>query len=399
MGQQFSPFSKEELIPQEEKLEIQKQKGELFIGIPKECSYQEKRVCLTPDAVNALTVQGHRVIIEANAGSDSNFSDTEYSEAGAEVTHDTDKVYSCPIILKVEPPTAAELNLIKPKTVLISALQIKTQSKAYFDTLAKKKITALGFEFIKDEDGNYPMVRSLSEIAGTASVLIAAELLTNANCGNGLMFGNVSGVPPVSVVVLGAGTVGEFAARSAIGLGAGVKMFDNSISRLRKAQVNLGRAIYTSTIQPKNLIKALRRCDVLIGAVRGKDRAPVIVTDEMVQKMKTGSVIIDVSIDMGGCIETSEITSHDNPTFVKHDIVHYCVPNIPSRYSRTASISISNIITPYLLEIGEHGGLENSIRFDKGLRNGLYFYHGILTNKSVGEWFDLSYRDINLLLF
>ncbi|GLB49519.1 alanine dehydrogenase [Neptunitalea lumnitzerae] len=399
MSQQFSPFSKEELIPQEEKLEIAKKKGELFIGIPKESSYQEKRVCLTPDAVNALTAQGHRVLIESQAGIDSNFSDTEYSNAGGEITHDTERVYGCPIILKVEPPTASELTMIKPKTVLISALQIKTQSKKYFENLAAKKITALGFEYIKDADGNYPAVRSLSEIAGTASILIAAELLTNANCGNGLMFGNVSGVPPVNVVVLGGGTVGEFASRSALGLGAEVKLFDNSITRLRNVQTNLGRPIYTSTIQPKNLLKALKRCDVVIGAVRGKDRAPILVTEDMVQHMKKGSVIIDVSIDMGGCFETSEVTTHDNPTFEKHGVIHYCVPNIPSRYSRTASLSISNIVTPYLLEIGEHGGLENSLRIDKGLRNGLYFYHGILTNKSVGEWFDLTHRDINLLIF
>lgn len=399
MSQQFSPFSKEELIPQEEKLEITNKKGELFIGIPKESSYQEKRVCLTPDAVNALTAQGHRVLIESNAGIDSNFSDTEYSNAGAEVTNDTERVYSCPIILKVEPPTASELQFIKPKTVLISALQIKTQSKSYFETLAAKKITALGFEFIKDDDGNYPAVKSLSEIAGTASVLIAAELLTNANCGNGLMFGNVSGVPPISVVILGAGTVGEYAARAAIGLGAEVKLFDNSITRLRNAQANLGRLMYTSTIQPKSLLKALMRCDVAIGAVRGKDRAPVIISETMVENMKNGSVIIDVSIDTGGCFETSEVTSHDTPTFIKHGVTHYCVPNIPSRYSRTASFSISNIVTPYLLKIGEQGGLENSLRIDKGLRNGLYFYHGILTNKSVGEWFNLSYRDINLLIF
>ncbi|GLB51982.1 alanine dehydrogenase [Neptunitalea chrysea] len=399
MVQQFSPFSKEELIPQEEKLEISKKKGELFIGIPKESSYQEKRVCLTPDAVNALTAQGHRVLIESQAGIDSNFSDKEYTDAGGEITHDTEKVYSCPIILKVEPPTASELTLIKSKTVLISALQIKTQSKKYFEILAQKKITALGFEFIKDADGNYPAVRSLSEIAGTASVLIAAELLTNANCGNGLMFGNVCGVPPVSVVVLGGGTVGEFAARSSLGLGASVKLFDNSITRLRNVQTNLGRPIYTSTIQPKNLLKALKRCDVVIGAVRGTNRSPILVTEDMVRQMKKGAVIIDVSIDMGGCIETSEVTNHDEPTFEKHGVIHYCVPNIPSRYSRTASISISNIVTPYLLEIGEHGGLENFLRFDKGLRNGLYFYHGILTNKSVGEWFDLSYRDINLLIF
>ncbi len=337
--------------------------------------------------------------MEAGAGKGANFSDKDYSEAGAEITKDTAKVYACPMILKVEPPTLDQIKLINPQTILISALQLKTQHKKYFEALASKRITALAFEFIRDEDGAYPAVRSLSEIAGTASVLIASELLSNVNNGNGLLFGNISGVPPIEVVILGAGTVGEFAARSAIGLGANVKVFDNSITKLRCIQTNLGRTIFTSTLQPKNLSKALKRCDVVIGAVRGKNRAPILVSDSMVANMKNGSVVIDVSIDMGGCFETSEVTSHKQPTFIKHGVTHYCVPNIPARYSRSASISISNICTPYLLKIAEDGGLENSLRFDKGLKNGLYFYHGILTNKSVGEWFDLKHSDINLLIF
>lgn len=399
MSKSKSPFTKAQLLPQEETLEILKQKGNLFIGIPKETYFQEKRVCLTPDAVSALVTNGHRVMIESGAGEGANFKDKNYSEAGAEVTKDTAKVFSCPIILKVEPPSIDEIKLINPQTLLISALQLKTQHKSYFQALASKRITALAFEFIKDEDGAYPAVRSLSEIAGTASILIASELLSNVNGGNGLMFGNISGVPPVEVVIIGAGTVGEFAARSALGLGANVKVFDNSITKLRCIQSNLGRTIYTSTLQPKNLIKALKRCDVAIGAVRGKNRAPVIVTEPMVDSMKTGAVIIDVSIDMGGCFETSEVTNHDKPTFEYNGITHYCVPNIPARYSRSASVSISNIFTPYLLKIAEDGGIENAIRFDRGLKNGLYFYHGILTNKSVADWFDLDCSDVNLLIF
>lgn len=399
MSKSLSPFTKAQLLPQEETLEILKQKGELFIGIPKEAHFQERRVCLTPDAVSALTANGHRVLLESGAGEGANFKDKTYSEAGAEVTKDTAKVYSCPIILKVEPPSLDEIKLINPQTLLISALQIKTQSKAYFEALAKKRITALAFEYIKDDDGQYPAVSSLSEIAGTASILIASELLSNVNGGNGLMMGNINGVPPTEVMILGAGTVGEFAARSAIGLGANIKVFDSSITRLRRLQNNLGRTIYTSTMQPKNLIKALKRCDVAIGAVRGSNRAPIVVTESMVDHMKSGSVVIDVSIDMGGCFETSEVTTHDKPVFNHNGVIHYCVPNIPARYSRTASVSISNIFTPYLLEIGEYGGIENAIRFDRGLKNGLYFYHGILTNKSVAEWFGLDYNDANLLIF
>lgn len=399
MDRPTSPFSKQQLLPQEETLEIFKQKGELYIGIPKENQYQEKRICLTPDAVNAITANGHRVLIEAGAGEGAFYSDLEYTEAGAEVTRDTKKVFSCPLILKVEPPTLAEIELINPQSTVISALQIKTQTKKYFETLAKKRITAIAFEYIRDDDGKYPVIRSLSEIAGISSVLIASEILAATNDGNGLMFGNISGVPPIEVVIIGAGTVGEFAARSAIGLGANIRLFDNSITKLRNIQTNLKQTVYTSTIQPKNLKKALRRCDVAIGATRGKDRSPVVVSSSMVEHMKKGAVIIDVSIDMGGCFETSQITTHEKPTIEKFGVIHYAVPNIPSRYPKTASISISNIFTPYLLKLGEDGGLENSLRFDKGLRNGLYMYHGILTSKSVGEWFDLQYSDINFLIF
>src|SRR5690606_31469790 len=399
MNQPASPFSKQQLLPQEETLEILKQKGELLIGIPKENQFQEKRICLTPDAVNAITAHGHRVLMESGAGDGAHFSDLDYTNAGAEITRDVKKVFSCPLILKVEPPTLSEIDIINPQTIVISALQLKTQKKDYFEALAKKRLTAIAFEFIRDEDGNYPAVRSLSEIAGTSAILIASELMSHPNKGNGLMFGNISGVPPVEVVIIGAGTVGEFAARSAIGLGANVKVFDNSITKLRSIQTNLRQTVYTSTIQPKNLLKALKRCDVAIGATRGKDRSPVVVTTTMMEQMKKGAVIIDVSIDMGGCFESSEVTTHDKPIKVKNGVLHYGVPNIPSRYPKTASISISNIFTPYLLKIGEDGGFENALRFDKGLRNGLYLYHGILTNKSVGEWFDLSYSDINFLIF
>ena len=394
-----SPFTKEQLLPQEETLEITNQKGELYIGLPKETHFQEKRICLTPDAVAALAANDHRVLIEKGACEKAGFSDSDYNEAGAELTDDKKKVFACPIILKVEPPSLDEIELIIPKAILITALQLKTRTKSYFEALAKKKITALAFEFIKDEAHSYPAVKALSEIAGTASVLIASELMANNELSNGMLFGNISGVPPAEVVVIGAGTVGEYATRSALGLGANVKVFDTSISRLRNLQVKVGRPLYTSTLQPKYLMKALRRCDVAIGALKGTNRAPVVVTEEMVGKMKNGAVIIDVSVDMGGCFETTEITSHDQPTKMKHGVIHYGVPNIPARYPKTASISISNIFTPYLLNIAETGGLENAIRFDSGLKNGLYFYRGILTNKAVANWFSLPYSDLNILLF
>jgi len=399
MNQQFSPFSTTDLLPKPEKLEIAKQNKELYIGIPKETRLEEKRVCLSPDAVAALINHGHKVFIETGAGEQSNFSDKDYSEAGATIAYSVEDVFGCNVVLKVESPSLEEIKLMQPKSILISALQLKIQKKEYFKALEKKRITAIAFDFMKDDLGVYPIVKCLSEIAGIASVLIASDLLSKNNGGNGWLMGNISGVPPIEVVIIGAGAVGEFAVRSALGLGASVKVFDNSISKLRQLQQNIGQPIYTSTIQPKTLQKALQRCHVAIGAVKGKSRSPILVTEPMVELMREGSVIVDVSIDIGGCFETSKITTHSNPTFIKHGVIHYCVPNIPSRYARTASLSISNIITPYLLNIGNEGGLENASRFDQSLRSGMYFYHGTLTHKSVAEWFNLPYRDLGLLLF
>ncbi len=395
----LTPFTRQQLLPQEEKLEVARHRSELFIGIPKETSYQERRICLTPDAVNSLTAHGHRVMIEAGAGLSSSYTDKEYSDAGAEITADTEKVFGCPVILKVEPPTLREIEMMNMQTLLISALQIKTQKKEFFEALAIKKITALAFEFIKDEDGSYPAVKSLSEIAGTASVLIASELMINQKIGKGLLLGNITGVPPTEIVIIGAGTVAEFAARTAIGLGANVKVFDNSINKLRRLQNSLNHRIFTSTLQEKVLLKSLMRCDVAIGAMRGKNRTPIVVTETMVEHMKRGAVVIDVCIDTGGCFETSEITTHEKPTFVKNNVIHYCVPNIPSRYSKTASMSISNIISPVLLQMAEDGGIESSIRCNAGLKHGIYFYHGLLTNRSIADWFSIPYRDINLIVF
>jgi len=395
----LTPFTKQQLLPQEETLEVARQRSDLFIGLPKETSYQERRICLTPDAVSSLVAHGHRVLIEAGAGLNASYTDKEYSDAGAEITHDTKKVFGCPMILKVEPPSPAEIEMMNPGTLLISAIQLKTQRKEFFEALQAKKITGLAFEFIKDPDGSYPAIKSLSEIAGTASVLIAAELMISQKLGKGLLFGNITGVPPTEIVILGAGTAAEFAAKTALGLGASVKVFDNSINKLRRLQNNLNQRIFTSTIQEKALQKALMRCDVAIGAMRGKDRSPVIVSETMVERMKRGAVIIDVSIDTGGCFETSEVTTHEKPTFVKHNVTHYCVPNIPSRYSKTASLSISNIISPFLLQIADDGGIESAIRCTPGLKHGIYCYHGRLTNSSIGDWFDMDATDINLIVF
>lgn len=392
-----SPFSKSQLMPQEEKLEVRKKRGQLFIGIPKEDFRIEKRVCLTPESVSMLIKAGHKVLIETDAGKEASYEDLKYSEAGAVITQDKNKIFACPIILKVAPPTSEEIQLMKPKTYLFSALQLKTQKKSYFEALAKKKITALSYEFIKDHYGAYPFLQAISEIAGIASVQIASEYMCRMNGGKGLLFGNITGVPPTEIVILGAGLVGQSAARTALALGVNVKVFDNNIHKLKRLQNALPSRLFTSTIQERVLIKSLMRCDVAIGAIKGSNRSPILVTEEMVQMMKPGSVIIDVCIDNGGCFETSEVTTHKKPVITKYDVIHYGVPNITAKYSKTASLAISNIISPYLLDISENGTVEDAINYDPTIRSGIYMYQGILTNESIGKWFDLSYKDINLI--
>ena len=384
-------------LPQEEVLELKAENKKLSIGIPKEVLLQEKRIGLVPDAVNLLTNNGHNVIVQSGVGEVINFSDKEYSDCGAQIVDTAKEVYQADIILKVSPPTHEEIEFMEKKQTLISALQLKIQSPDFFQKLMDKKITAIAYDYIQDEDGIFPVVRAMSEIAGNASILIASECLSNLNHGKGLLMGGIAGVSSTDVVVLGAGTVGEFATRSAIGLGASVKVFDKSLSKLRRMQDKLSVRVDMNTINPKALEKSIRRTDVVIGAIRSSDsRTPCLISEEMVKLMKPGSVIVDVSIDRGGCIETSEITSHKVPTFIKHGVIHYCVPNIPSRVARTASFSLSNIFSSLLLDIGAYGGV-NKIIFNKpNIGQGAYIINGQLVNKGISEWFNLPYKPLNL---
>lgn len=386
------------LMPQEEMLEVGRKKKRLYIGIPKEISFQETRVALVPDAVALLVSNGHEVVVETNAGKAANFTDQDYSEAGAKISYDVKEVYKADIIMKVAPPSLEEIEMMQRKQTLFSALQLSMQNRDSVKKLMDKKITAIAWDYIRDEEGSYPVVRSMGELAGTASILIAGEYLSNVNKGKGLIMGGISGVPPADIVVLGAGTVGEFATRSALGLGAIVKVFDTSISRLRRLQNDLSQRIYTSIVQPKVIAKALGTADVVIGAMRAEGgKTPCVVSEKMMEDMKPGSVVVDVSIDKGGCFETSEVTNHTKPIFVKHGIIHYCVPNIASRYARTASFALSNIFAPILLNIADEGGSDSIIKRKSGFRNGVYLLNGTLTKRVLGEAFKLPYKDIDLL--
>ncbi|MFM7023136.1 MAG: alanine dehydrogenase [Flavobacteriales bacterium] len=388
-------------LPQEEMIEVSKRESSLFIGMPKESSIQENRVPLVPDSVAVLVNNGHRVVVESKAGEGANFHDRDYSEAGAEIAYTTEDVYKADLLLKVSPPSLDEIKFFNPtsRQILFSALQLPVQPRNFMQQLMLKKVTAIAFDYIKDAGGVYPIVRAMSEIAGTSSILIAGEYLSNVRGGHGHMLGGISGVKPTEVVIIGAGTVGEFAARAALGLGASVRVFDNNIYKLRRLQNRVGQRLNTSVIQPKVLRKALKNADVAIGALSPKGgKTPCVVPEDMVADMKAGSVIVDVSIDGGGCFETSEVTSHESPTFKKYGVIHYCVPNIAARVSRTASYALSNVFTPLLLEIGENGGIEKMVKRDTGLRHGVYMYKGTITNKILGEAFSLPYKDIDLLM-
>lgn len=384
---------------QTEMLQVKQKRGGLFIGIPKERTLQENRVAIVPASVKSLITAGHRVIIEAGAGEKARYPDLEYSEKGAEITQSAQEVYKADIIIKVAPPTLEEIEWMRPNQILISPLQLPILHAEYIQALKQKRVIALAMEYFQDESGTFPLVRIMSELAGISAVLTAAELLASSRGGKGILLGGVSGVPPARIVILGAGVVAEFACRAAIGLGAEVRVFDNNIYKLKRLQNLVGQRLYTSSIDSEYLEKELRRADVAIGAIHSKSgRTPVVVGEDLIEKMKVGAVIIDISIDQGGCFASSRVTSLDKPTFVQHDVVHYCVPNIASRYSRTASISISSILTHLLVKAGQIGSLEQLIVSHPGLRNGIYTYKGSLTNEYLGERFRIKSTKIELLI-
>ena len=384
---------------QESMLAVETRKRKLFIGLPRETSLQENRLGLTPEAVQHLISAGHEVVMEAGAGEPSKYADHAYSEAGAQIVYSPEEVFKADVLLKVAPPTLDEIELLHSGQTLISALQMGSMTQDYITALSRKKINAIGFELMKDPSGARPVVRAMSEIAGSTVMLIAAEYLARSNEGKGIILGGITGVPPSQVVILGAGTVAEYAARAATGLGAEVKVFDNHLYKLRRLKHNLGMQLYTSTLDTFALSQQIRRADVLIGALAVEDgRIPFMVTEEMVASMAPGSVIIDVSIDQGGCFETSEMTSHSKPVFRKYDVVHYCVPNIASRVPRTATNALSNIFTPILQEISQHGGINEVLFTNEHFRSGVYIYRGSLTNAMIAKKFNMRYKELGLLI-
>ena len=400
MGASDYGLGKINLLPCEETLEVSRKRKKMRIAVAKESAQNENRVAMAPHAVGFLVGLGHEVYVETGAGEKAHFADQKYSEQGAIIEPCKSNIYACDVIVKVLPPNEEELGLMKGRQVLFSSYDIYTQSKQYIEKLQELKITAIGFEFFKDANCEaFPIVQSFSEISGTTSILIAAEYLSDAHNGKGEMLGGISGISPTDVVVLGAGTAAECAARTALGLGASVKIFDRSINRLRDLQQRLGTRVFTSVLQPLVLLKAMHSADVVIGALYENNCVrDFIVSEDAVSQMKNHSVIVDLCMTQGGCFETSELTSFASPVYEKHGVVHYCVPNIPSRVSRTATYVLSNIIGQVLIELGEAGGINQLIKDNAGVRAGAYVYNGILTNDVIGNRLGLSSQDINLLL-
>ena len=392
-------FNENAMMPQAELLEIIEQKKQITIGIPCEYSKHEKRIPLAPHAVELLVNNGNIVYIHRGAGVSANFSDREYSEAGGIIIENSKEIFQADIVLKVAPPTIQEIEYMKGNQLLISSLSLGTQAHDYITALQEKKVTAIAYEYLRDKDNKtHPVLESMSEISGCASILIAAEYLSTANYGKGEMLGGIAGVSPTEIVILGATTAGESAVRIALGLGAMVKVFDQSIEKLRQVQHKLGQQIFTSIIQPHTIHKALKTADVVIGALPFSDIAQYKVCIDSVMQMKPNSVIVDIGIDHGGCFETSEATTLDFPIYKKFNVIHYCVPNIPSRFARTATHALNNIFGPLLADIVDAGGIYQIIRNNLGIRNGIYLYNGILTKEPIGRRFGIPSRDINLLI-
>ncbi len=398
----LSPFDTEQIGIKTLEKSLIKTKSErsLKIGLPKETSNDERRISLTPGGVSILVANGHEILVEKNAGIDAHFSDNEYQDAGATISYSAEELFSqSEMIVKIAPPTRTELKWMQPNQILLSALHLGHTTKEFIHTILEKGICGIGYEFIKSEDNEFPIVRMMHEITGSMSVQIASHYLENSSNGQGIMLGGISGIPPATVAILGAGITGEYAARTALGYGAQVFVMDNDLAMLRRLENALDRRIITATANHQYLSTAMGFADVVIGAAMTEgERAPCWVTDPMVQSMKPGSVIVDAVIDQGGCISTSVPTTHSNPIFKKYDVVHYCVPNIPSNVARTATHALSNVIVPYLVDLGDAGGIEACLWKNTALRNGAYTYKKNLTKKSLANQFEMPFRDIEVLI-
>lgn len=387
-------------IPQELLKELSKINNRLLIGIPCERIDGERRLALTPEAVDMLTDRGYRILVEAGAGLGINYSDNHYSEAGAEIVATPAEVYQADIILKILPPLAAEVMMMRPRTTLFSTVQFNTFSQEAFELMVAKRITAIAYELLSDDMQRCPVLSAISEIEGTAAITIASEMLSNTQGGKGILLGGIPGVSPTEVVIIGAGNAGTVATRAAMALGASVKVFDDDINKLRTIQQVLGQGLFTSTFHPNVLQNAFRSADVVIGAMRYiNSRHRYIIAEDMIRIMKRGALVIDLRINQGGCFETTCcLRPSDPPVFEQYGVLHYCRQNISNYVARTTSMAFSNIFVPMLFQLGDNGAIQGMVKSDPGFRNGVYMYCGKPVNNYVSNRFGLSSNSIDLYL-
>ncbi len=392
-------FGNAGLMPREEQLDTAVRRKKISIGIPNDKKNDEKRVALTPEAVNLLVENGNEVILQKGAGTGANYSDKDYAENGAVITDSPARVFSADAVIKVAPFTLQEVDYLKGNQIVMSFLSVLQLSEETLGKLIRKKVTAIALEKIRDINGVMPVMESMSEISGVTSILVASDYLSNHHGGKGVLLGGITGVTPTEVLIIGANTAGEYAARAALGLGSQVKIFDQSLHNLRRFQNLINQRLQTSVFHPQVLKKALKSADVLIGAIELEDLRPwYYITEDMVKTMKKGSVIIDLSIDRGGCIETTECRALRDPVYEKHGVIHFSAWNLPSRMARTASIALSNIFNPLFQEIAEAGGIIQLLKNDRGMRNGVYLFNGILTNETLAQKFGAISKDLDLLI-
>lgn len=381
---------------QEEMLLISPQKKKLSIGIPKEDFKNERRISFTPNTVQFLTNNGIKVYIEAGAGLSSGYSDLEFSESGGTILDQQVAVFKSDVIVKISPPTIQQISYLEKNQILISSLNLKTLDRTYFELLAGKRITAIALEYINDEFGTLPFVHFMSEIAGRVAVNIASNFLMQKH---GTLLGGTGGTKPSEIVIIGAGDVARSTVKFALETGALVKVYDQSISRLKALEEHIPGNVYCSILNDSTLMADLSNADVVIAALSNQDvGAQYVVSEELITNLKKNSIVIDLSIDQGACFETSKVTSFEKPTFVKHGITHYGIPNIPSTVPRTASDVLGNIYLQLFSNFQNYFNINHFLKNDSNFRNGLYFYNGVLVNKHIGELYDLPNQDLDLII-
>ena len=368
----------------------------MIIGVPKEIKAQENRVSVVPAGVVGFINAGHKVYVEKNAGAGSGFTNEEYEEAGAKILETGEEVYAAAeMICKVKEPLASEYGYLREGLILFTYLHLAPdlpQTKALLDA----KVIGFAYETVQLDDGSLPLLAPMSAIAGRMSVQVGANMLHKVNDGSGVLLGGVPGVAPGHVVIIGGGNVGFNAMQIAAGLGARVTVLDVSNERLTYIQNIMSGRVITLISNTYNLTQAVADADLVISAVLipGK-KAPKVISEDMVKKMRPGSVIVDVAIDQGGSVETIDrLSSHKNPYYIKHDVVHYSVPNMPGAVPRTSTIALSNATAPYAVQIASKGP-EMAIRENAALLRGLNVYKGRLTNQGVAESHGLAYEPVN----